>query len=576
MPNPTASDPVRIVGVDSDVIIPVEVVGSGSSVNIVNSGEVAETTTALLGNGGVYESAVIDTLNYSVAIISISADEPSANGGIAVSFSTDGVSFLTTDQYTYLNGNVRKTYQVQTVDRYMKVEYTNGATPQGTFNLSIQLKQFAGVASSHRIGDDVSPEDDAQLGVNVIKALSPEGVYHDISTNPQGELNVSVVTPVGLLPVSLLTTLHDGKLLNHAPSYLNDVQGTGTGAFADNKYPMSVTAGQWKVIQSKQFMPYFSGKPQKSEETMELFAPQTDVVKRVGYFSSSTVSPYDTAYDGMWLESSNGTISLKTAREGTLTIDEDITQWTGYDRIGSYQNLSTWDFFTVFEFNFLWLGGAYVELRLVTPESGFVTAHKKVYAGTSLDMFIRSPNQPVRYEVRSTTGAGSFTYICNQVATGGSINESGFSKGVNTGHLPINFNVIGTKYPIIAIQKQAAFRDNPVRIENLDIFVTSADRLLWTLEVNPSLSAPLSYVNVPESAVRKANGNGAITVSSAGTIIANGYLTQNTTIPSGIMAQNFMSLLGGKLDGTQDEMVLCLTPITTNIDAHAAINFQEG
>lgn len=579
MPNPTASDPVRIVDIADGIVVPVSVTGSGSSVEIVNSGAIAYSTTTPLGAGGSVVSDVIDTLNYSVALISVSADQASATNGLAIEFSTDGVTFTTTDPYTYLNGNTRKTYTVQTIDRYMRVTYTNGGTPQGAFNLSIQLKQFAGVSSSHRTGDDISREDDAQLGVTVIKAKTPSGEYSDIATNADGQLSVSVVTPVGSLPVTIPWTLQDGKIINKFQTYLNDVAGTGTGTYQDgNKYNMSVAAGQYYIIQGVHYTPYFSGKPHLSESTFDSFAPQTDVIKRVGYFDDELGggAPYNTNLDGLWLESSNGTIAIKSYRRGTPTIDVDITNWSNYANIGSYQNLANWDNFTVMLFNFLWLGGAYIELRLVTPESGFVTAHKQVYAGATPDVFIKSPNKPMRYEIRSTGGAGSFRYICNQIATGGSPDESGFSRAVDTGHLPINFNVIGTKYPVLAIKKTATYRDTPIKINNLDIFVTSADRLRWTLEINPTLSAPLTYAPIASSYIDKANGNGTITVTSSGTVVASGYVTQNTSIPSDIFEKNFLSFLGGRIDGTQDAHVLTITPITTNIDAHAAINYLEG
>ncbi len=57
--------------------------------------------------------------------------------------------------------------------------------------------------------------------------------------------------------VSQMTTLHDGKILNGDNIFLYDNQGTGTGAYANNKYNMSVTAGQFRVRQSKRFLPYF-------------------------------------------------------------------------------------------------------------------------------------------------------------------------------------------------------------------------------------------------------------------------------------------------------------------------------
>lgn len=425
-------------------------------------------------------------------------------------------------------------------------------------------------------GDGSIPVTNNADPLNVqIYAEKPNGTIQNVSSTPQGDLKVSTVSPLGVLPVSQLTTLFDGKLLNRPMTEIIEVVGTGTNSYSNNKYQMSVTAGQYSVIQGKRFAPYFSGKPQKVEFTFDHFAPETDVTKCVGYFSSSTVSPYSATFDGIWLESGNGTITLKAARAGTLTINDDITNWLNYDAIGKYQTLANWDNFTVCEVNFLWLGGAYIELRLVT-QSGFVTAHNVVYAGTAQDVFIKSPNQPIRYEIRSTTGTGTFRYICNQIASAGSIDESWLGKGVNNGTTPISLGSTGTTYPILGVRKGTSYRDNPVIISNVDLLITTNDTLRWTLQINPTLSAGLTFGAVSNSAIEYANGNGTITVTDAGTTVANGYLRQGQTINPSLFENNFLSQLSGSITGTQDQYVFCVTPISSSLSVLAGMNLLEG
>lgn len=396
----------------------------------------------------------------------------------------------------------------------------------------------------------------------------------NIDTFPDGSLNASVVNPMGVLPVSQINTLRDGKILGRLKPEMDEIHGTGTGTHQDNKYLMEVTAGQWKIYQSKHFLPYFSGKPQKVELTFDNFSPQTGVIKRVGYFSSSTTTPYDTVFDGFYLESGNDTIKFIIKNAGMTISETDITEFSGYSLLGNYQNLEMWDNFSVIEFNFLWLGGAYIELRVVTS-SGFTTVHKFIYAGTSKDVFIKSPNQPVRYEIRSSTGEGSFRYICNQVATSGSIDESAQSRSVNTGVSAITLPSSAVTYPIIAIKKQAALRMNPIRIQACNLFVTSSDRIRWTLQVNPTMSAALTYSNLINSSVAYAIGNGSITVTALGTVVAGDYITQKERIPTTLFQNNYLAWLSGNIDGTQDEYVLCATPITTNTSIHGAIAILE-
>lgn len=422
------------------------------------------------------------------------------------------------------------------------------------------------------------------------KALEPASLQHvepaaavslasdmGLTFSPDDEIRASIVEPVGTVPVAQLTTLHDGKTLNRDYTQLWENVGTGTGSFSNNTYPMSVTAGQYQIKQTRRFMPYFSGKPQKIELTFDSFAPQDGVTKRVGYFSSSTAAPYSATLDGVWLESSGGTIRLIAQNAGTETINLELSaaQWSGYANLGSYQTLATWDNFTVVEINFLWLGGAYIELKIMTS-SGWVRALQYIYAGRQAGVFIKSPNQPVRYEIRSSTGAGSLTYICSQVATSGSVDESFMSGGIQTGHTAFTLASVGTTYPVIGIRKGATYRDNPVLLRSFGLFISSSDEGVWSLQVNPTLSGAASFTAVTDSAAEKANGNGTLTVSTPGYVIANGELTQGQIIPESILTRNYLAYLGGSITGTQDTVFLCFTPSTVNVSVRGSINYFEG
>ncbi|MFM7856798.1 MAG: hypothetical protein ACKO96_33940, partial [Flammeovirgaceae bacterium] len=140
------------------------------------------------------------------------------------------------------------------------------------------------------------PLTDAQLRASVVPisgtvSLSTSNINHDAG---------------GRIRVSQLTTLGDYKILGADKTFLIESAGTGTGTYGSNKFNMSVTSGQWYVRQSKRYHPYFSGKSQFCEFTFDNFQPETNVNKKVGYFSSSAVSPFNSVYDGFWLESGEG------------------------------------------------------------------------------------------------------------------------------------------------------------------------------------------------------------------------------------------------------------------------------
>lgn len=377
----------------------------------------------------------------------------------------------------------------------------------------------------------------------------------------------------GRTRVSQITTLGDYKILNSDRPLLIETVGNGSGTYSASKYNMHVGVGQYLIRQSKKFHPYFSGKGQMVEETFDTFALQTGVVKRVGYFSSSPTGTYSTAYDGFWLESNgvSGTYYMMAQRSGVETVSVPWTQWNNYEKLADYD----WNNFTVTLQDFLWLGGAALNLSIKVGGT-FLLAHSVNYAGTTPDVFITSPNQPMRYEIRGISGAGDFRYICAQVATEGSIDESGMSRAVDNGHAGVSLATIGTTYPIVAIRKQASQRDIAVAIEDLFLFVTSAnDSIRWTLQLNPTLSAPLTYSAVANSAVESANGNGTITVTSQGTLIASGVISTNIGLPTASLKKNFLSFLGSTINNTMDALVLCGTPVTSGITGFGGIAYKE-
>jgi hypothetical protein len=334
---------------------------------------------------------------------------------------------------------------------------------------------------------------------------------------------------------------------------------------------MSVTAGQWRIRQTKRFYPYFDGKSQRVECTFDQFAAQANTVKRVGYFSSNAVSPFASTYDGFWLENDGSSILLKAARAGTSTLSVDITAWTGYANLAEYQTLATWNNFTVIEFKFLWLGGAVLVLSVKTSD-GFVEAHRFNYSGTAQDVFILSPNKPVRYEIRSTIGVGAFRPICSQVATEGSVDESGESLGVFNA-TAITTNAVGTYYALIGLKKQTTFRDVAVQISEISLGNTAitADAGILLMILNPTLSAALTYNN--NSRVQVAYATNQTITAGTGRVLAASPASQAGAAVQ--LSKNFLSWLSSTLANAHDEYVLAYMPITANQTVHGIVDFKE-
>jgi hypothetical protein len=369
----------------------------------------------------------------------------------------------------------------------------------------------------------------------------------------------------GRARVSQLTTLFDGKTLGAENALLWDTQGTGTATYSEGANTLTVAAGQYLVRQSRQYLPYFSGKPQVAEITFDGFANQTGVVKRFGYFSSSAVAPYTAGYDGWYVEADGSTYRLVVVRGGVKMLDLPWTQWDAYSEISTYD----WNNFTVTLTDFLWLGGAVLRFFIKNPAGGFTLAHTFDYAGSGQGTFMLSPNQPVRYEVRSTSGAGAMRTICSQVATEGSISENGQSLGVyNTALLAAN--TVGTTYALLGVKKQAAYRDAPVRIDTIGAGTTTSDAGVLLLLRNPTLSAPLVYGNTGRIQAAVATGQTVVAdgrVAHAAPIVASGV--------SSPLVNNSLSWLSSGIANNLDEWVLAYRVLTLNQTLVGTLNLVE-
>lgn len=369
----------------------------------------------------------------------------------------------------------------------------------------------------------------------------------------------------GRTRVSQLTTLFDGKTLNAENTLLWDTQGTGTHTFSQAGNTLTVAAGQYLVRQSRQYIPYFSGKPQVAEITFDTFANQANLVKRFGCFSSSAVAPYTADYDGWFVEADGSTYRLVVYRGGVKKLDLPWKQWDGYSDLSGYD----WNNFTVAYTDFLWLGGAVLRLFLKNPDGGFTLAHTFDYAGSAPGTFMLSPNQPVRYEVRSTSGAGALTAICSQVATEGSISENGESIGIFNDAL-VTANIVGTTYALLGVKKQTAYRDAPVRIDTIGAGISTSDAGVLMLLRNPTLSAPLVYSNTGRIQAAQATGQ---------TVSANGRVVHAAPIvASGVsnpLTNNSLSWLSSGIANDLDEWVLAYRVLTLNQTLVGTLNLVE-
>lgn len=369
----------------------------------------------------------------------------------------------------------------------------------------------------------------------------------------------------GRLRTANLTTLFDGKILDADDPLLWENVGTGSGLFANNGLLMSVGAGEYFIRRGKHTCPYFSGKSQLIETTFDGFKKESNVTKRIGYFSSVATAPFNTGFDGFFLENNGTDISIVIENDGLETARIPFESWSNYNALKDYD----FDSFSVALWDFLWLGGTELRLFLKT-NLGFVLAHTYEHAGNTKGTFIKSPNHSVRYEIVSNGGTGSLNSICSQVATEGGFPEAG-KPLVIFNQTGISANSIGTIYALKGVKKVSGFRDIATTITRASIANGSNnDNGIGLLLLNPTLSAPLTYV--PNSRISEGTADGE-TITNVGRILAS-FPAGNAGTISGAN-DSILSNIPMDIEDISGELVLAYMPTTTNQTVYGTLTIKE-
>lgn len=384
----------------------------------------------------------------------------------------------------------------------------------------------------------------------------------------------------GRLRTSELTTQFDGKQLHDALDLFYDQEQIGTGATAHsttNAETTLTTAANLDVaiMQTKQRFNYMTGKSALGFMTFRNFNTEANVTKRVGYFNSNTTTPFNSSFDGFYLENDGTDVNFVISKGGvknTIVMADWTDPMDGTGVSGVDLDLGTEDGNLLFWFQFEWLGVGAVEFGFV-KNGGIYTAHKVDHV--MLDgVYMESPNHSLRYEIRqSGAGSGTFRAICASFNTEGSINKLGkvFSENLGTTH--VNANSTSNKYALIGIQLQSTKADTLVDILDYSIITTTSDNQLVEVWLNPTVAGTFTYNAISDSSVAIAKGaSGGSNTVTGGTLLYSDYI--NSQQAFNIKVENAIRL-GMSIDGTVDSIVISTNPLSSNSDVLASIKWRE-
>jgi hypothetical protein len=384
----------------------------------------------------------------------------------------------------------------------------------------------------------------------------------------------------GRLRTSNVTSLLEYKhVYDKLPIVINEVTaGTATSVFdkPNSQVVMSVsTTNDYVIRQGVARGIYQPGKGQIFEASFSNFQLQTNVIKRVGYFTTSSTAPYNSVVDGFLLESNGqtNTISFQIWQSGVTTYSAATSSWltTDYD----VTNIN-WSKTQLMFVDFQWLGVGRVRFGLVIDGQ-----FKLFTAGTGTNnlnnVYMKSPNQPIRYEIRSVSGgaAGTLNMICSQISLEGSINSLQKSSSVTAFTAQTKPTAYVT-YPILGYRLNSTYEGANITlsdIQTLNITNPSKADFIITVQYNPTLSSSSSWTDISNTPIQYALSTGQ-TITTEGHIITSFLGSGSGTQVDNFEFKDNMIKPGIKVNGTADEIWICVKSTLDSQDFRASINLS--
>lgn len=401
--------------------------------------------------------------------------------------------------------------------------------------------------------------------------------------------NSPSVDAFGRWRVSGPTTLFDSKqLYDNQPLLWDDSEVSGTGTSSSHSVATAATtigvsastAGK-RVRQTKMRMNYQPGKSQLVLMTTKLTsAATTGIDARVGLFDDD---------NGLYFRASGGVVyvGIRSSTSGSA-VDTEVAQssWNVDKLDGTGPSGITLDptKCQILGVDYEWLGVGRVRFFIVSDSGDFVTCHVFKHANAVDNVYMSTPNLPLRYEIENdgTGGAVSLVHICSSVVSEGGQEPTGQIRYKSTAGTAVTASTENVIYAVVGLKLKAANVSATVDILETSIQIQTASEMgEWTLRLNPTVAGTFTYGNETNSSLMSATGATANTVTG-GTILAGGfgYSSASAGGSSGATRSEIKNSikLGAAIDGTVDEIVLCWMPNggTSAHDVEGSITWRES
>lgn len=344
----------------------------------------------------------------------------------------------------------------------------------------------------------------------------------------------------------------------------NSGSATSTHSTTDAATTMHVETNDTIIRQTKIRYNYQPGKSQLFYLTGVLGAAVSGVTRRIGAFDAN---------NGLFFELSGSTLSVVKRK---ATSDTSIAQasWNLDTLDGNGPSGITIDTSKtqIFVIDYEWLGVGRVRFGVIVG-GVIIYCHQFLHGNIETSVYISTPNLPIRYEIASTTGTGDLIHICSTVISEGGNERLGVLRTLATGATHVDANATDTVYAVLGIRLKSSHIGASISPIRLSVISETNDDFRWILSYNPTIADTFTYSDISNSCVQGATGATANTVSNLGITIGEGYASTDTQSIEAVVETSLR--LGSLIDGTPDELVLSVMPLSSGADIQAAIIWKE-
>lgn len=235
---------------------------------------IGNTTSNILLATSNYTGYFEDVSDYSSITTSVYSDVPSSSNGFLFQFSSDGSNVDVSQSYTAKSGGYLQNFPI--INRYIRVSYSNGNTPQTAFRLQSIYNYYKNTNPGQFANEKLTDASFLQLSKNILTGRNASGAYENIGA-VGSKLNINVpITAAGTLSTcqdTPLIQLNFGYSIN-SDLTLSNVAGNATVTQSNNFALISsgTTSNSSAMLNSKKYVKFRIGQSIKTAMSIQ-FAP---------------------------------------------------------------------------------------------------------------------------------------------------------------------------------------------------------------------------------------------------------------------------------------------------------------